>query len=83
MKTLQIATRVDEDIKLEAQKVAKDYGLDLSTAMRMFVTRIAKTHTIPLRLDEPTIVAEPFKSEKEATDFATDLSLGVLKSETW
>ncbi|WP_206214117.1 type II toxin-antitoxin system RelB/DinJ family antitoxin [Adlercreutzia sp. ZJ154] len=46
--TTTYAVRIDEDIKNEASKVAKYYGLDLATATRAFWTQMAHTKSIPL-----------------------------------
>jgi addiction module RelB/DinJ family antitoxin len=49
----QVSARVDENIKKEASFVTRELGLELSDAIRMFVTRIAKERTIPLTEPKP------------------------------
>ena len=39
MTTIQISTRVDDQIKDMAQKVFERQGLDISTALKMFITK--------------------------------------------
>ena len=61
--------RVDENIKKEASAIYEELGLDLSTALRMFLARSIKEGGIPfdLRNDE-TYIAEQrnrFRAEKE------------------
>jgi addiction module RelB/DinJ family antitoxin len=50
--TAVVAVRLDPKIKEGASEVAKSFGLDLTTAMRMFVTSIYNSKTIPLTLDK-------------------------------
>jgi addiction module RelB/DinJ family antitoxin len=54
-KTIQASARISPDIYATASAVAENFGLDLSSAIRMFVTRIAKTHTIPLEITKPVV----------------------------
>ncbi|MCR2034301.1 type II toxin-antitoxin system RelB/DinJ family antitoxin [Adlercreutzia mucosicola] len=46
-----LTIRLDSDLKNEASRVVEHYGLDISTAMRMFLTQIVNTNAIPLSLD--------------------------------
>lgn len=46
--TSQIQVRVDAQQKKNAQKILKDLGLDLSTAIRMFIVQIDKTKGLPI-----------------------------------
>lgn len=50
--TAVVAVRLDPEIKDGASAVAKSFGLDLTTAMRMFATAIYNSKTIPLNLDK-------------------------------
>jgi addiction module RelB/DinJ family antitoxin len=50
--TSVVAVRLDPEIKDGASAVAKSFGLDLTTAMRMFATSIYNSKTIPLNLDK-------------------------------
>ena len=43
--------RIQENIKNEAFKVIRNYGLTPTQAINMFLREIAQTNTIPLRLD--------------------------------
>lgn len=55
--TLQI--RIDEDLKKQATKVYEELGMDLSTAIRIFLKRSVMTHGMPFNLiiDEAGIKA--------------------------
>jgi DNA-damage-inducible protein J len=50
--TAVVAVRLDPEVKEGAAKVAKSFGMDLTTAMRMFVTAMYNTKTVPLSLDK-------------------------------
>ena len=52
-KTTQVAARVPVEVKEQATVVVNEYGLGLSDAVRMFVTRIAKEKRIPLDISTP------------------------------
>jgi addiction module RelB/DinJ family antitoxin len=53
MAAVQLATRVDENIRDEANAVVSKLGLDLPTVMKILVTQIATFRRIPLRIDMP------------------------------
>lgn len=48
MTTVQVSARVDQNIKEEAQKVFDRQGLELATAIKMFITKTAYEQEIPL-----------------------------------
>lgn len=43
--TLQ--TRIDKKLKEDAQKALKSVGLDLSTGVKLFLTQVVRTQSIP------------------------------------
>ena len=53
--TVQVAARVEPNIKEAASKVVAEFGLDLSTTIKIFVTRIAKEQRIPVDISKPVI----------------------------
>ncbi len=61
--------RVDSDLKERAGEVVRAYGLDLSTATRMFYAQIAHTGTIPLSLSYAAPNAESLESVRDAEAF--------------
>lgn len=48
MANLQI--RLDDQLKSEAQMIAEGMGLDLTTAVRMFLKQMVTDHGLPFRL---------------------------------
>ena len=52
MKTIQVSARVDPSIKEAAQTVFERQGLDMATAIKMFITKTAYEQQIPLSVQE-------------------------------
>ncbi|MDR2956800.1 MAG: type II toxin-antitoxin system RelB/DinJ family antitoxin [Coriobacteriales bacterium] len=78
-KTIQVATRVPVEIKEQASLVASEYGLGLSDAVRMFVTRIAKEKRIPLDISNPLASISSFdKLYPEYQSYINDVAEGYL-----
>jgi DNA-damage-inducible protein J len=46
-KDTTITIRLNKDIKAQATKVAEGMGIDLSTAINMFLVQITKTNELP------------------------------------
>lgn len=46
--TLQ--TRIDAKLKKDASKALKDMGLDLSTGVKLFLTQVVRTQSIPFEI---------------------------------
>ena len=47
-KTLQV--RVDENLRAEAEVVLREIGLDMPSAVRLFLTKVVQTQSIPFEL---------------------------------
>lgn len=59
---VKLQVRMDRSLKEEAEEVFAEMGLDTTTAVRIFFTKVAQTRSIPFRLK-----AEPeFTPEQEA-----------------
>ena len=58
MSSTHIHVRIDEDTKIQAQQVLGDMGLDLSTAINMFIKQIVRNRSFPFL---PS--ADPFFNE--------------------
>jgi len=81
-KTTQVAARVPVDIKEQATLVASEYGLGLSDAVRMFVTRIAKEKRIPLDISTPLVSIAYFdQMHPEYQNYINDIAEGYLYEE--
>lgn len=55
----QVNFRIDEDIKNNAEQALKEMGLNLSTAITMFLVKVGRERRIPF---EVTAVDDPFYS---------------------
>ena len=54
----QISLRVDDDVKRGAEQTLDDSGLSMSTAINIFLKKVARERRIPFELS-----ADPFYSE--------------------
>lgn len=54
----QISLRVDDDVKRNAERTLEDIGLSMSTAINVFLKKVARENRIPFELN-----ADPFYSE--------------------
>jgi DNA-damage-inducible protein J len=55
-KTLQI--RVEEGLRCEADGVLREIGLDVPSAVRLFLTKVVQTRSIPFELTASPRVVE-------------------------
>lgn len=64
--TTNLNVRVDTTLKRESDLLFKDLGLNMSTAINMFLTKCVKTSSIPFEISEPKPSKTLKKSLKEA-----------------
>ena len=65
MSTQTIEVTVDPSLKKKAAKVLDGLGLDMSSAVRVFLKKVVATHSIPFALaDEP----EPYRFTARETE---------------
>jgi addiction module RelB/DinJ family antitoxin len=67
MSAVQIAVRVDSDIRDKAVNVFNHYGIDLSTAIRMFLSVSARERRIPIEISKPIVSldGDSFESDQK------------------
>ena len=67
MSVVQIATKVDKEIRDKAVNVFNRYGIDLSTAIRMFLSVSAREQRIPIEISKPIVSldGDSFESDQE------------------
>lgn len=74
---VQINVRVDEDVKRKAERVCQEIGISMSSAINVYLKKIARENKIPFEL-----TADPFYS-KENMDYLekkyNDYKNGKLK----
>jgi DNA-damage-inducible protein J len=63
MKTLQI--RLPDTLRDEADSVLTEIGLDLPTAVRLYLTKIVQTRSIPFSLEASAVRVEPIEVDAD------------------
>jgi DNA-damage-inducible protein J len=53
MTTAHINIRTDSELKAKAQAVLADLGLDMSTAINVFLTQVVYRNAIPFEISKP------------------------------
>ncbi len=56
MKTLQV--RIPDQLRDQADTVLADIGIDMPTAVRLYLTKVVQTRSIPFSLEASPIVVE-------------------------
>lgn len=69
-----IAIRVDEELKEEATRLYKSMGLDMTTAIKLFLTQSVLTQSIPF-----TLKAYDSKRYDDNSEYITDEELESAK----
>jgi DNA-damage-inducible protein J len=62
MPSTHIHVRIDNDLKMQAQQIFSDMGLDISTAINMFIRQVVRNRSFPFL---PS--ADPFYGENNMT----------------
>ena len=81
--------RVDDDIKDQATAVYSNLGIDLSTALRMFLKRSIMANGIPFSMtleenntDTNSVIETPVKKQKEHNNSVeVDMTLDEINEE--
>lgn len=63
--TTNLNVRVDSTLKQESDMLFKNLGLNMSTAINMFLTKCVKTSSIPFKIEDPKPSKELKKALKE------------------
>lgn len=63
--TTNLNVRVDSTLKQESDMLFKNLGLNMTTAINMFLTKCVKTSSIPFKIEEPKPSKELKKALKE------------------
>ena len=65
-KEARLSIRIDSNLKAAGQDVASDMGMDLTTAVKMFITAMVKEQRLPF---EPTsLPAETLQALRESAN---------------
>ena len=74
--TSAINIQVDKETKDQATSILKDLGLNMSTAINLFLRQVVKNDGIPFEIRNP----KPSKELKKALREADDIISGKVKS---
>ncbi|MDR0499510.1 MAG: type II toxin-antitoxin system RelB/DinJ family antitoxin [Holophagales bacterium] len=55
MPSTNINVRIDSELKAKAQTVLADLGLDMTTAINVFISQIVYTQGIPFEISKPKV----------------------------
>ena len=55
MSATNINVRTDSELKIKAQSVLSDLGLDMSTAINIYLNQIVYQSAIPFEISKPTV----------------------------
>ncbi len=72
MANATISIRVNENVKEQAQELFKSWGLDMSTAVNMFLCQTINEQRIPFRVGYDVPNAETVAAMKEAEEMANN-----------
>lgn len=75
------SVRIDQDAKIVAAEVLKQYGMSLSEGINIFCKQVAMTHSIPFELKVPTQRMEKALAELEKKEGKTFTSIDTLKKD--
>lgn len=65
----QICLRVDDDVKRDAERTFNDIGLSMSSAVNIYLKRVARDNGIPFKLS-----ADPFYSKDNVDELERRIS---------
>jgi DNA-damage-inducible protein J len=70
---VKLQVRMERSLKEEAEEVFEEMGLDTTTAVRIFFTKVARTRSIPFRLNvEPEFTPKQEAGILEASEESKD-----------
>ena len=75
----QAVTRIDDKEYELFQQTASNIGTTTADALRMFIYAFNDHHGFPYLVQSRRMQVEPFDTEEEATEFATELAMGIIE----
>lgn len=69
MTTTSISVRMDAETKREGEELFKELGLNMSTAINMFVKQAIRENRIPFIVGDPKPNTESLQAIQEAEEF--------------
>ena len=72
MSTVPTQIRIEESVKADANKLLKELGLDMSTAVNMFLRQLIMRHGMPFSVTVPQYKQEVLDAMAEAERISRD-----------
>lgn len=73
MSTANLSVRVDAELKKDVERCLEDMGMNMSTAITIYLKQIAKQRAIPFRVTAtPKVNQETIEAIAEGTRLAND-----------
>lgn len=72
MAKVPVCISVDPEVKAQAQELFADFGLDLSTAINIFLRQSIRENCIPFTIQREVPNADTIAAMKEADDMANN-----------
>lgn len=77
--TTNLNIRIDTNLKKESDMLFKELGLNMTTAISMFLTKCVNTASIPFKIEKSKINDELIEAIKEGDQILEDLRSGKRK----
>lgn len=76
MATTNITMRMDEDLKVQAEELFADLGLNMTSAFTIFIKQAVREQRIPFTISRELPNEETLEALEEVQRMKQDLSLG-------
>jgi DNA-damage-inducible protein J len=83
MSNATIAIRVDSDLKQDATRIVEGLGMDLTTAVRTFLTQVVMQKALPFKIAYPNDVEVPSNETAGAIQWAADARAGKVEAQAY
>ena len=70
--TTNLNIRIDSNLKKESDSLFKSLGLNMTTAINIFLTQCVKSKSIPFEISEPKLSKDLIKALKESDKIIND-----------
>lgn len=77
--TSTINININSDVKKESTEVLNNLGINMSTAINMFLIQVARTKSIPFEVISP----KPNRTLKKTLKEAKNISTGKIKTKSY
>ena len=75
----QAVTRIEDNEYELFQQTASNIGTTTADVLRMFIYAFNDHHGFPYPVQSRRMQVEPFDTEEGATEFATELAMGMIE----